>query len=211
MVRELLVEACRLSFVPEVIGQAADAAEALKECGQINPDLIILDLQLPDRDGLELLPELRVLAPRAKVIALSSHTDEVTIHRVLQSHIEGFVDKNAQPMAILRIAVATVMEGRRYLSPVVHQVWQRMCNAPAAFNKLLSVREQEVLALAGRGCTNPEIASQLGLSVITVRNHRCNIMAKLDIHSTSHLIRYATEKGFTRLSLGASREPRSLA
>ncbi len=199
MIRDLLVWACRSAFSPKSIGQASDAAGALKECAQINPDLIILDLELPDRDGLELLPELRRLAPSAKVIALSAHTDEVTVHRVLQSQIEGFVDKNGQPMDILRDAVTTVMEGRRYLSPVVREVWKRLRDAPAAFNKLLSDREQEVLALVGRGYTNTEIADQLGLRVITVQNHRCNIMAKLGIHSTSHLIRYATEKGFTRL------------
>lgn len=204
MIRDLLVWACRSAFKPKVIGQAKDGAGALAECQRLGPELIILDLELPDGDGLDLLPELRKAAPGAKVIALSSHTDDVTVHRVLQSQIEGFVDKNGQPMDILREAVTTVMEGRRYLSPVVREVWKRLREEPAAFNKLLSDREQEVLVLIGRGYTNTEIAEQLKLRAITVQNHRCNIMAKLGLHSTSHLIRYATEKGFTRLRSGPS-------
>jgi DNA-binding NarL/FixJ family response regulator len=206
MIRELLVWACQSAFKPKVIGQAMDGAGALAECRKVAPDLIILDLELPDGDGLDLLPELRKAAPGARVIALSSHTDDVTVHRVLQSQIEGFVDKNGQPMDILREAVATVMQGRRYLSPVVREVWTRLREEPAAFNKLLSDREQEVLVLIGRGYTNTEIAEQLELRAITVQNHRCNIMAKLGLHSTSHLIRYATEKGFTRLRSGPSAE-----
>lgn len=206
MVRDLLAWACKSTLKPQQIGQAADGATGLIQCRETKPDLIFLDLELPDGDGLELLPELRKAAPRAKIIALSAHTDDVTVHRVLQSHIEGFVDKKAQPMDILREAVATVMDGRRYLSPVVREVWQRLLNEPAAFNKILSDREQETLVLVGRGYTNSEIAEQLGLRVITVQNYRCNIMTKLGLHSTSHLIRYATEKGFTRLRAGTSGE-----
>jgi DNA-binding NarL/FixJ family response regulator len=206
MIRDLLVWACRSAFKPKVIGQARDGTSAIAECQRIGPELIILDLELPDADGLDLLPELRKAAPGAKVIALSSHTDDVTVHRVLQSQIEGFVDKNGQPMDILREAVTTVMEGRRYLSPIVREVWTRLREEPAAFNKLLSDREQEILVLIGRGYTNTEIAEQLKLRAVTVQNHRCNIMAKLDLHSTSHLIRYATEKGFTRLRSGAAGE-----
>lgn len=202
MMRDLLVGACRAAFNVTAIGEAGDAKTALDECRKIAPDIVILDLELPDRDGLDLLDELRKAAPGGRIIALSSHTDDVTVHRVIQSGIEGFVDKTGQPMDALREAVATVTEGRRYLSPIVREVWKRLREEPAAFNKLLSDREQEILVLVGRGYTNSEIADQLGLRSITVQNHRCNIMAKLGLHSTSHLIRYATEKGFTRLRSG---------
>ncbi len=83
------------------------------------------------------------------MIALSGHTDEVTVHRVLQSEIDGFVDKNGQPVKILSEAVATVLENRRYLSPTVREIWRKLREEPAAFNKLLSDREQEVLVLVG--------------------------------------------------------------
>lgn len=206
MVRDLLVGACEAVFTPAEVAGAADAATGIARCKEVGPDIVFLDLELPDRDGLDLLAELRRVAPRAKIIALSSHTDEVTVHRVLQSQIEGFVDKNAQPAKILREAVATVLEGRRYFSPVVREVWQRLRDEPAAFNKLLSDREQEVLVLVGRGYTNSEIAKQMGLSPNTIQNHRCSIMSKLGLHSSSHLIRYATEKGFTRLRSGGLSE-----
>lgn len=199
MVRELLVWACDSAFELESVSQASDAAEGLEKCQTMKPDLVILDLELPDRDGLDLLPDLRSIVSNLKVIALSSHTDDVTVHRIIQSNIDGFVDKNEQPMEMLKTAISSVMEGRRYLSPVIREVWKRMRDEPASFNKLLSDREQEILAFVGRGYTNAEIAEIIGLKVVTVQNHRCNIMTKLDLHSTSHLIRYAMEKGFTRL------------
>lgn len=200
MIRDLLVWACQSSFARATVEQAADGAKALERCRALPPDLIILDLELPDGDGLDLLPELRKLAPGAKVIVLSSHTDDVTVHRVMQKHVEGFVDKNSQPLEMLREAVQTVMDGRRYMSPAVRKVWARLRDEPEAFSKILSDREQEILGLVGRGLTNSEIAEKLGLRAVTVQNHRCNIMARLGIHSTSHLIRYANDKGFTRLS-----------
>jgi two-component system response regulator NreC len=200
MVRDLLVWACQSTFAQAVVEQAADGAKALERCGAKPPDLIILDLELPDGDGLDLLPKLRELASGAKVIVLSSHTDDVTVHRVMQKHVEGFVDKNSQPLEMLREAVQKVMDGKRYLSPSVREVWGRLRDEPEAFSKILSDREQEILSLVGRGLTNSEIAELLGLRAVTVQNHRCNIMARLGIHSTSHLIRYANEKGFTRLS-----------
>lgn len=200
MVRDLLVRACQSSLAKVTVEQAADGAKALERCQAMSPDLIILDLELPDGDGLDLLPKLRALAPGAKVIVLSSHTDDVTVHRVMQKHIEGFVDKNSQPLEMLREAVQMVMDGRRYMSPAVREVWSRLRDEPEAFSKILSDREQEILGLVGRGLTNSEIAEILGLRAVTVQNHRCNIMARLGIHSTSHLIRYANDKGFTRLS-----------
>lgn len=206
MIRDLLVAACRTTFKPSVVSEAQDAATGLTRCREVDPDIVFLDLELPDRDGLELLPELRLAAGRAKVIALSAHTDEVTVHRVLQCQLEGFVDKNGQPVKVLHEAVTTVMEGRRYFSPVVREVSQRLRNEPAAFTKLLSDREQEVLVLVGRGYTNSEIAKQMDLSPNTIQNHRCSIMNKLGLHSSSHLIRYATEKGFTRLRSGTAPE-----
>ena len=200
MVRELLVWACQSLFGEDSIVQAGDAASGLEQCKEVKPNLVILDLELPDKDGLELVPDFRSICPGVKIIALSSHTDEVTVHRVIQSNIEGFVDKNEQPMEMLKTAINSVMDGRRYLSPVVRGVWKKLVEESASFNKLLSDREQEILSLIGRGYTNAEISERVGLKVVTVQNHRCNIMSKLDLHSTSHLIRYAMEKGFTRLT-----------
>lgn len=200
MVRELLVLACQTTFARAEVREASDGKAALTCVQALLPDLLILDLELPDGDGLDLLPEFRRIAPSVKIIVLSSHTDEVTVDRVMRAHVDGFVDKNSQPLAILREAVKSVTDGRRYLSPVVREVWGKLRDAPGAFTKILSDREQELLGLIGLGLTNSEIADQLKLRAVTVQNHRCNIMTKLGLHSTSHLIRYANEKGFTRFS-----------
>ena len=153
---------------------------------------------MPDRDGLELLPDLFIACPQCKVIALSGYTDEFTLHRALKSNVHGFLDKNEQPLQALAEAVETVMAGRRYLSPVAQRVRTMLRNDPAAFDKLLSEWEQHLLGLLGKGYSNEQIATRLELSSVTVRNHRCRIMAKLGIHSTPELISYASEKGFTR-------------
>lgn len=201
MIRDLLAWACKSSFPCDEVAEAGTGAEALAACRAVRPDLVILDLELPDADGFELAPELRREVPSVKILALSSHTDQVTVHRIATSLFDGFVDKNAQPMQVLREAISTVMEGRQYLSPTVREVWESLHREPAAFNKVLSEREQQILSLVGRGFTNTEIADRLQLKAVTVQNHRCNIMAKLGIHTTSHLMRYAAEKGFTRLRL----------
>src|SRR3569833_2401758 len=122
MIRELLAAACHSTFAPEAISEASTAAEARDACRRLRPDLIILDLELPDGDGLDLLPELRAFAPQAKVLALSSHIDELTVHRAWGANIDGFVDKNGQAMESLRAAVGQVMAGGQYVTPTVQGV-----------------------------------------------------------------------------------------
>lgn len=198
LIRDMLIVMCRETFAGSQVSGARDAATGLSLCREQLPDLVFLDLALPDRDGLELLPDLFVACPQCKVIALSGYTDEFTLHRALKSNVHGFLDKNEQPLQALAEAVETVLAGRRYLSPVAQRVRTMLRNDPAAFDKLLSEWEQHLLGLLGKGYTNEQIATRLELSTVTVRNHRCRIMAKLGIHSTPELISYASEKGFTR-------------
>ena len=198
LIRELLVAMCRSSAAGAEIVGAKDAASGLETCRQAQPDVVFLDLGLPDRDGLDLLPDLFAACPSCKVIALSSYTDEFTLHRALHSNVHGFVDKNEQPLEVLTEAITTVMRGHRYFSSVAQRVRATLRSDPAAFDKLLSDWEQQLLGLLGRGLSNEDIAAREKLSAVTVRNHRCRIMAKLGIHSTPELINYAVEKGFTR-------------
>jgi len=204
MVRELLGIACR-QVLPKAVARACGSARgALEECAREAPDLVLLDLMLPDGDGLALLPEIFARAPRAKVIALSSHIDEVMLHRAMGSRVHGIIDKNEQPIKVLGEAIATVLGGGQYLSSAVQRLRASLRADPNAFDKILSEREQEALRLIGEGLSNEEVAAQLGISANTVKNHRLNIMAKLGIHSTPQLIRYAIEKGFTRVHEGRS-------
>lgn len=199
MFRELLAAACAQVVEQADLRLAADGAAALVACRSCAPDLVVLDLELPDIDGLDLLGELRMLAPRLRVIVLSSHTDEFSLHRATLAQVNGFVDKDGQPVVILAEAIREVSAGRQYLSPIVHQVKLAMRNDPAAFNKVLTDREVEMLALIGAGAPDDEIAARFSLRPITVKNHRRNILSKLGLHSTPDLMRYALEKGFVRI------------
>lgn len=205
LVAELLAQACRQALRGAVVCMAGTCAAALELSRQAPPDLVLLDLVLPDGDGLDLLPELFASAPAAKVIALSSHIDEFTLHRAFSSRVHGILDKNEQPVRILHEAIDAVLAGRQYVSSYVQRLRASVRADPAAFNKILSNREQEVLRLVGEGLTNEQIARQLDISANTAKRHRLNIMARLDMHSTPQLIRYAIEKGFTRIPEGPPR------
>ena len=202
MVGELLALACREALPGAEVATAGSLAAARRVIAKSEFDLVLLDLVLPDGDGLDLLPEIFSRSSGTKVIALSSHIDEFTLHRALSSRVHGILDKNEQPVRILREAIAAVLAGRQYISSYVQRLRASVRADPAAFDKILSDREQEVLRLIGDGLANDQIAAKLKISVSTAKNHRLNIMAKLDMHSTPQLIRYAIEKGFTRIPEG---------
>ena len=199
MIRQLLVMACTQAVPGVEVFSAADAAEGLALCLEKRPEIVVLDLVLPDREGLELVPDIRAAMKDTKILILSSHADEFTLHRVQQSGVNGFVDKNGQTLAVLQEALQAVLAGQPYYCSVMREMRSRMKADPLSFSKLLSDREMELLRLLGSGASNEDIALKVGLSPNTVRNHRQNIMTKLGIGSTPQLIRYAVEKGFTRM------------
>jgi DNA-binding NarL/FixJ family response regulator len=198
LIQELLVMACRISYPQARIHAASTAAEGLELCRAQAPNVVLLDVVLPDRDGLELLPAIREAAPEARILVLSSHTDEFTLHRAYEAGVNGFVDKNLQTLEVLHEAVAAVMEGKSYASAVVQKVRAQTRADPRSFAKVLSDRELELLVHFGYGRSNEEVATLVELSPRTVRNHRHNVMRKLGLKSTPQLIRYALDKGFTR-------------
>jgi len=198
LVRDLLVGSCG-NIVPDakVVG-AQTAAEGAALCLKLQPDIVFLDLVLPDGDGLDWAERIFKAAPGAKVIALTSHADEFTLHRVMRAKVHGFVDKTEQPLKLLGEAISTVMEGRPYFSSAAQRIRAALHRDPVGFDKVLSDREQELLRYFGEGLSNAEVAERVGLTPGTVKLHRRNIMGKLGIHSTPQLMRYALEKGFTR-------------
>lgn len=196
--RDLLLRACREAVKGSVPTGAGDAASGLKLCRTQKPDIVLLDLALPDRDGLDLIDDLVAACPKAKIIGLSGYMDEFTVYRVLGSPLHGFVDKNDHTSAQLATAIKTVMGGERYFSASALETWQTLRSDPAAFDKILSAREQDLLKLFGQGLGNDEIASAVNLSELTVRNHRCRMMAKLGLRTSAELISYAFDKGFVR-------------
>src|SRR5882724_5803497 len=207
--RELLVKACQEAMPGSVVAGARNAESGLKLCATTQPDVIILDLALPDRDGLDMLDDLLAACRASKVIGISGYTDEFTLHRAIHSKLHGFVDKNEQTIDHLASAIRSVLAGERYLSPAAQRARLSQRNDPVAFDKILSAREQDLLRLFGRGLTNEEIAAAVNLSELTVRNHRCRTMAKLGLRTSAELIRYALEKGFTRADTAGRQDHRA--
>jgi DNA-binding NarL/FixJ family response regulator len=198
LMRELLIKACQEVLPGSAVSGARTAEAGLELCRATQPDVVILDLGLPDRDGLDVLDDLLATCRGSKVIGISGYTDDFTLHRAIHSQLHGFVDKNEQTSDHLAAAIHAVLRGERYLSPAAGRAQLSLEKNPAAFDKILTVREQDLLRLFGRGLGNEEIAAVVNLSDLTVRNHRCRIMAKLGLRTSAELIRYALEKGFTR-------------
>jgi DNA-binding NarL/FixJ family response regulator len=197
---ELMVGLCERDFGFEVAGTASSGEEAIRKAKTISPDLVLLDLNLPDMDGIDIANRLLDHEPDLKILAVSSQIDDYTLNRVIVSPIQGYVDKNFQSTEVLRQAIKAVVAGNVYFTSVVQETRRALGRNPHSFNKVLSEREQELLALLGRGLDDDEAGSQLGLTAQTVHSHRRNILRKLDLSGTKQLIRFALEHGFVRLN-----------
>ena len=200
MFRDLLKKICREHFHLAVVGEAGDAATGLALCRSRRPDMVLLDLNLPDRDGVSIAEELRAEDPEIRILALSSECDDYTLHRMFKSGVHGYVDKNRQSVDMLKQAIDEVMHGRVFFAEVAQQARWRLREEPMAFPKVLSDREQQLLSMLGGGLSDEEVARDLQLSRHTVQLHRRHIMGKLDLHRTPDLIRYAVSKGFSKLN-----------
>jgi DNA-binding NarL/FixJ family response regulator len=198
LMRDLLLRACTEAIPRSTARGAGDAASGLALCRKEKPGVVILDLALPDRDGLDLIDELLDVCPKAKIVGLSGYVDEFTVYRVLGSRLHGFVDKNEHNSGQLAAAIRGVLAGERYFSPRALRAWANLRSDPAAFDKILSAREQHLLRLFGQGLGNEDIAAAINLCELTVRNHRCRIMAKLGLRTSAELVTYAYAKGFVR-------------
>jgi len=137
----LLKKICREHFHMNVVGEAEDAATGLALCRKHRPDIVLLDLNLPDKDGITLSDELLAMDPRMRILALSSECDDYTLYRVLNSGMHGYVDKNRQSVDVLKLAIDEVIRGRVFFTEVVQQVRQRLRMEPKAFPKVLTDRE----------------------------------------------------------------------
>jgi len=198
MVRDMVIRICRQHPDCESVADASDGEKGLLLCEKLKPDLVFLDIDLPDGDGLDVVDRITKAVPRVKIVVLSAHTDDFSLHRCFSRHLQGFVDKNEQAIDAVTEAIGAVAKGGSYFSPAVLRGRVAMRENPNAFVKVLSSREQELLRLLGQGLSNEEVAAMVGLSPNTVQNHRRNILGKLGLHSTPELIRYAAEHGFAR-------------
>ncbi|MGH7994740.1 MAG: response regulator [Opitutaceae bacterium] len=195
-VRDVLRLACGRDFGHEIVAEAAEGAAAIPLLMAAEPDLLVLDLHLPDRDGLEVLDEVRSRRPLQRALILSSRCDPYTVHRIGRAGVCGFIDKGSHSLAMIGAALAAIAEGRRYFSPAFVALRAACRRDPRSFDKLLSEREQSVLVWLCRSGSDREISSRLGIAPETVEKHRSNLRRKLGLHSTAELLRYARAQGF---------------
>ena len=180
----------------EVVGEAANGRDAIALAQAKRPDVMLLDISLPEIDGIEVARTLRRLMPELKIIALSIHNEQRFVQEMLAAGAIGYVDKSSAYEELVR-AVRAVMQGQIYLSPEVTR--SALAPVTAVHKASISQREREVLALLAAGKRSREIAGHLHLSTATVEVHRRNIMRKLGLRTVAELTHYAIREGLVSL------------
>ena len=179
----------------EVIGEAGTGAEGVKQTLALRPDIVILDVGLPDISGVEATRRILESCPECRVLILSMHRDSVYVRETLRAGAKGYLLKDSIDEDLLK-AIRCVARGEGFLSPAVSRTilddYQQHMTDPL---DLLTAREREILQLLAEGLTAKEIATRLDLSVYTVDAHRGRIMKKLNVHTGGDLIRFAMRKG----------------
>jgi NarL family two-component system response regulator LiaR len=177
----------------ELVGEAADGAEALRLCAKAHPNVILMDLVMPEVDGVTAIRNIRRAHPEIQIIALTSYSDHKLVVNALQAGAIGYIYKNIS-IDELANAIRMAKAGKSVLAPEVVRTLIQEPEAPGAFEEGLTPREEEVLALLVEGLTNNEIASQLFISRSTVKTHLSNIFAKLGVNNRVEAVRAALER-----------------
>jgi DNA-binding NarL/FixJ family response regulator len=162
------------------------------------PDLLILDIHLPDMDGLDVLRTVRRKRALIRTLVISAYFDEYTLGRIERAAVQGFIDKSTNTIAELNLAIAAIEGGSTYFPVPFMEARRAHTRNPDAFDKVLTDREQTILSLVGEPLSDAEIAARLQLSPETVEKHRFNIMRKLGLHSRAEAARFARRCGLTR-------------
>ena len=184
----------------EVVGEASDGHEAVRQVLALKPDLVILDLAMPRLNGIDATQQIVRRLPSVRVLVLSMHADEVYVTRALKAGAHGYLVKESADTDLFR-AVTALMQKKAFFSPAVSRVmlddYVRQLAERGITDRFdtLSEREREVFQLIAEGHTNKEIAELLHLSPSTVETHRARIMEKLDVHSAADIVLYAVRRG----------------
>ncbi|MHB1419032.1 MAG: response regulator [Bacillota bacterium] len=206
LVREGIVSLLSRDPSIKVIGQAETGEEGVAKALHLRPDVVLMDISLPELNGLEATGKIKTKAPEIKVLILSMYDNDEYVLQVLKYGASGYVLKKAMAQELIN-AIKTICAGETYLYPsVATKLVNQMLRTPEKI-KLekqdpLTDRENEILSHVARGFTNKEIAELLDLSNRTVQTHRANIMKKLGIHSTVELVKYAIKKGLVNVASG---------
>jgi DNA-binding NarL/FixJ family response regulator len=187
----------------EVVGEAGDGDEAVKLALKLRPDLLVLDVNMPKQNGLEVARVLQERAPKIRILVLTVHDSAQIVREILQAGAKGYLLKSEAGNDLIT-AVEAVLQDQPFLTPsvtsIVLDTFLKSTPAPAAAPVPppavpLSAREREVIQLLAQGHSNKEVARLLGISVKTVETHRTNLMRKLELHSITQLVRYAIRNG----------------
>lgn len=181
----------------EVVAEAADGAEALEKAHATHPEVAVLDLSMPRLSGLEVVRRLREELPAVRVLVLTVHEEEEYVLPIVRAGAAGYLVKDSAAPELLA-AVRALHAGRGYFGPQAARVLADQLQHPAGAEDpygTLTGREREVFHLVVEGKTTKEIARALGISLKTADNHRSRVLAKLNLHNTAELVRYAARKG----------------
>jgi two-component system response regulator NreC len=187
----------------EVVAEAEDGRSAVKQAKKLLPDIVIMDITMPDLNGIDATRAILEETQRVKVIALSMHSDRRFVSGMLEAGASAYLLKDSA-FEELATAIRAVVANQIYLSPKIADIVVRRFVSKSASTERsafteLTKREREVLQLLAEGVSTKKIAGRLNLSVKTVETHRANIMDKLDIHTISELVKYAIREGLTSL------------
>jgi two-component system, NarL family, response regulator LiaR len=197
VVREGLRTYLELQDGLEVVGEAGDGEEAVREAERLEPDVILMDLVMPKLDGVGAMRELRARLPRSRVIVLTSFADDDRLLPAVQAGAAGYLLKNVQPAELAR-AVRLAHDGGTLLDPsVATRLVDALAEAPSE-RPTLTPREDEVLGLIARGLSNKRIAFELGLSEKTVKTHVAHVLSKLGVADRTQAAVYAVRAGLGR-------------
>jgi two-component system, NarL family, response regulator NreC len=183
----------------EIVGEAANGREAVRLAEQLGPDVAIVDIGMPQLNGIEASAQIQKVSAKTRVLILSMHSDETYILRALTAGARAYLLKDTAENDVLA-AVRAVVQGKSYFSPAISKTlledyvrFLRQRGLQDSYD-LLTDREKEILQLLAEGNSNKEVANVLGVGVSTVETHRTNLMQKLNLHSTAEIVLYAVRK-----------------
>jgi two-component system response regulator NreC len=184
-----------------VVGEASDGAEAIAKAFELKPDIVLMDVSMPNLGGIEATRQLLQREPGMRVLFLTVHEDESLLKEVVRAGAAGYIVKRAAQEDLIH-AIRVVARGDLYVHPTMTRMLfsepSRASTESGIEAETLTLREIEVLQLLAKGCTNRQIAEQLSLSPRTVEGHRANISAKLGLHSRVELVEYAEKHGLLK-------------
>ncbi len=192
----------------EVVGEAGTAAQGLQLLRELQPDLVLIDLSLPDQSGIELIKDIYRFSPKISMMVVSMHSKVDYIVKAFQAGATGYLVKESASEMLMQ-GIDYVLKGDYFMDPSVsHQVVKKLAALPSKRSAVnpsgydtLTLREQEVLVMLAEGLTSKQIADKLFISPKTAENHRSSIMRKLEIHSVIDLARYAAKIGLIDIDL----------